>query len=232
MTSMAALKSYENDRWQVLAISDFGEVLFLTRNYKASLAQFDTALSCAKKSKNLFGMAYCTYRIGTIKHLQKDFVGAQKEYQDALELKIQSVQFCLHIKTGLILLQQGDDNAAKESVNRGIGICTEILKKSKNYLDVKLQLALGYLVLGNQQEAAKLYDELYHLCSKKLDKLDFMEKQENPEGKPKFQLQGAVDTILSDLRLMKLLPKEIEIPWKSVGKFNDLLTDSVGQEVV
>jgi len=202
--ALKVLEAFKNDRWTVLGFSDLGEKQLLTDDQDNAMKSFEKALHYAKKSSNVFGIAYCKFRIGTIKHLKKMYMEARKLYLEAVEKSIKSVQFSTYFHLGLTYLhdEKPDIQTANKYFKQGLSFCKEILDGSPDYLDVKIHQAFGLMLLRDE-EASEKYEEIYRICI------------EN-------NLIGAFDVVQLHFQMVFLLPSNLQPP-NSLNYKNDFI---------
>lgn len=156
-----------------------------------SINEYDRAQKFLDESQEI--VAFPSYKakvfhaLGMLNHHLSNFADARRYYENALAFDFTFTNYSCTVKLGILCLEEGKKEEARDYFARGITLCNELLEKTPRLYDVLYHLALAQLGRGKSDDALATYQRALEVCSAK----------------------GVVQSALQDLQLLKRTPQPI-----------------------
>lgn len=167
---------------QGAALSTRGKVEVWQGNFEAALQPLSEALDIAREVNLVAGIADTLETIGYAHHQLGNLARAAELYQETRDLDLPVVSYSAIIRHGLVLLEQGQAEAAAEHLQDGIKLCQELLADTPDAFRRLYTLAVALLARGQERDALDTYKKAMAVSSERgvvheaLQSLDLLER--------------------------------------------------------
>ncbi|MBM3236396.1 tetratricopeptide repeat protein [Candidatus Poribacteria bacterium] len=145
---------------------------------------YNQALQIFKEKGDRFDESIALFNIGEAHHHLGNLAEAHRYYEEAFALDIPSTNYSCAVKLGILCLEEGKAEEARDHFVRGITLCRVLLENTPRLYDALYHLALAQLGNGQSDDALATYRQALEVCSAK----------------------GVVQNALQDLRLLGRAP--------------------------
>jgi tetratricopeptide (TPR) repeat protein len=180
-TSVEAMKlarQFKHRNYLAILLLEAGRVALGRKEYDKAQEFLGESLEVVAYSDD---KAQVFLALAMLNHHKGNLSNARRCYGDALAFDFPETKYSCTVKLGILCLEEGKAEEARDYFARGIALCRELLEKTPRLYDALYHLALAQLGIGQSDEALATYRQALEVCSAK----------------------GVVQNALQDLRLLQ-----------------------------